>query len=187
MPSTSLKLAWSMSPCTFCPRSTSDVRTCKIKSSELTSKISSALDMNESDLTNSKSKGICTCCLADVDTMLRMTAIKGAMKIYFYEDIKRDTPNQLHTSANAANNFSSNHQKRSYSTSEGVSERSNCSSTNQQNMKMDLQQLLVPTPLPPNLTARPPFPMERESSRYIDISPPTGPNQRITTPTTGRR
>lgn len=81
MPPATVKLIWSIAACNFCPRS--DVRTCQIKPGKLLSKLSSALELDESLLDHSE--GICTCCLADIDMIIRAVAIRSAMKDYFMD------------------------------------------------------------------------------------------------------
>lgn len=79
MPQASIKLIWSLSSCNFCPRR--EVRTCQVKPGKLLPKLAAALDLDESIL--SKSEGICTCCLNDVDMIIRAIGIRGAMKDNF--------------------------------------------------------------------------------------------------------
>ena len=84
MPPSTVKLIWSVSACNFCPRT--GVRTCQIKPGKLLSKLSMALEMDVSALDDSE--GICTCCLADIDMIIRAVAIRGAMKDYYMDFIQ---------------------------------------------------------------------------------------------------
>ena len=62
------------------------MRTCQIKPGKLLSKLSMALEMDISALDDSE--GICTCCLADIDMIIRAVAIRGAMKDYYMDFIQ---------------------------------------------------------------------------------------------------
>lgn len=84
MPPSTVKLIWSISACNFCPRT--GVRTCQIKPGKLLSKLALALEVDISTL--DESEGICTCCLADVDMIIRAVAIRGAMKDYYLDFIQ---------------------------------------------------------------------------------------------------
>ena len=86
MPQSSIKLIWSLSSCNFCPRN--GIRTCQIKPGKLIPKLAAALCLDESVLESSE--GICTCCLADIDMIIRAVAIRGAMKDHFLQTTESD-------------------------------------------------------------------------------------------------
>ena len=165
MPQAAVKLIWSMAACNFCPRS--DVRTCQIKPGKLLSKLSSALELDESLLDHSE--GICTCCLADIDMIIRSVAIRGAMKDYFMDMLQ-----------NVQRGYYNGHQRKHLAspTEERIDDQITYSVGTQQDLESR------PAPPPPTLLARPPFPSDCSASDQPDVSTEPIPTSPIPPPTT---
>ena len=165
MPQATVKLIWSVAACNFCPRS--DVRTCQIKPGKLLSKLSSALDLDESLLNHSE--GICTCCLADIDMIIRSIAIRGAMKDYFMDMVQNM---QRGYNSFEKNQYFNGHDRKSLTSpmEERVDDQMSYAASSHVAVETKT------APLPPTLVARPPFPS--------DSSIPDQPDTTIEIPTT---
>ena len=144
MPPATVKLIWSMAACNFCPRS--DVRTCQIKPGKLLSKLSSALELDESVLDSSE--GICTCCLADIDMIIRSLAIRAAMKDYYIDLVQN--MNRGDNSTNQSQYYNGHDKKSLISSPASVEDHVNFPLACQESATQS-------APPPPSLLARPPF------------------------------
>lgn len=172
MPQTAVKLIWAMSACNFCPRS--DVRTCQVKPGKLLSKLSTALQLEESSL--GSCAGICTCCLADIDMIIRAVAIRGAMKDYFM-DMRQSIQRGFNPTVEDNSYFNGHYQ------SKPVPKVEDGNSDNQANLSINVPEENEGTPAPPlpALIAKPSF--MKNSPEELALSPDTVPLSLSVTPT----